>query len=537
MVAIKSDEYNPSFGYAPKIMTKLILKNAHLITMDPQRPEASACAIENGKICWVGDAKDCPDGNVLDLKGAYVYPGFIDSHAHIFYTGHHAKHQLNLFGCKSKQEVFEKVKEHLQTLKPGDWLLGFGWDEHLWQEAELPTNKELDAISTQIPILLRRVDTHAVWVNSKALSIAGITSETANPIGGKILPGILIDQAEKLLTRYLPKPTLELNLELTNLVLQDCLQQGITSIHNAALVENDLESYTALALDEKLPVRIYGMAMLPSAVGEAFLAQGPLACSPFFEVRCLKFFVDGAMGSRGAALMESYSDDPATQGLVLWSEEALLDKLNHAKEQGFQVAIHAIGDLANHIVLDAYEKVGVKNLRWRIEHAQLLDPKDVKRFFELGVIAAMQPLHLIEDMPWMEKRLGKKRVQERAFLWRSLLDAKAIIAGGSDAPVVDINPFLGLYAAITRQNLQGHPEEGWQASERVSSYEALQMYTTHAAYAQFREHELGSITPSKLADLIVLPENLLTCAPKALLNMKVLLTIVNGKVAYDAGKL
>lgn len=518
-------------------MTKLILKNAHLITMDPKQPTARSCAIEDGKICWVGDEKTCPQGSVLDLQGAYVYPGFIDSHAHIFYTGHNAKHQLNLFGCKSKDEVLEKVKERLHTLEPGDWLLGFGWDEHLWPDQLLPTNKELDALSTTVPILLRRVDTHAIWVNSKVFAIAGITSETADPVGGKILPGILIDRAQDLITPFLPKHTLQMNIELTKIVLQDCLQQGITSIHNAALVENDLESYTALALDDKLPVRIYGMAKLPSAVGEAFLSQGPLCCSPFFEVRCLKFFVDGAMGSRGAALMDPYSDDPETHGLLLWSQEALVDKLKDAKEQGFQVAIHAIGDLANHLVLNAYEKVGVKNLRWRIEHAQLLDTKDVKRFAELGVIAAMQPLHLIEDMPWMEKRLGKKRVQERSFLWRSLLDAKAIIAGGSDAPVVDINPFLGLYAAITRQNLQGHPQEGWHAKERVSAYEALQMYTTHAAYAQFREHELGSITPGKLADLIVLPENLLTCHPKALLDMKVLFTIVNGKIAYDAGKL
>jgi predicted amidohydrolase YtcJ len=242
--------------------------------------------------------------------------------------------------------------------------------------------------------------------------------------------------------------------------------------------------------------------------------------------------MDGAMGSRGASLFDPYSDDLKNCGLLRWNEEDLDSILKQAKDMGFQVAIHAIGDKAAHMILNAYEKIGVKGLRWRIEHAQQLSEQDIKRFGELGVIAAMQPLHMIEDMNWIENRLGKESVQSGAFMLRSLLSTGATITGGSDAPVVDFNPLWGMYAAITREDFNGTPKGGWYPDQKITPYEALKMYTIDAAYSCFSENEIGSITKGKLADLAVLPENLLTCPPNSLLNMKVLYTFVNGKISF-----
>jgi len=499
-------------------MTKdLVLKNAQIITIDPANPQATCCIIRENKILWVGGDKETENCEILDLQGSYLYPGFIDSHAHIYHTGHTANHQINLHGLKSKEAVLEKVRAEANAAVAGDWIIGYGWDEHHWRDSAMPHYKDLDAISRTNPILLRRVDSHAIWVNSAILELVG-----SHPTG------ILIDDAASLVHPFIPKPTVDETKALTKLVLNECLKVGITSIHNAALYEKDFEAYNSLARANELAVRIYAMAALPTDTGEALFLQGPQHFGPFLEVRCIKFFLDGSLGSRGALLFSPYNDAPETSGHLLWQEGELLEKLLQAKAKGFQVAIHAIGDRANHLVLNAYEKVGVTDLRWRIEHAQILDPKDIKRFSQLGVIAAMQPLHLIEDMPWMENRLGIERANSRAFLWRSLLNEGTIIAGGSDAPVVNINPLLGIWAAITR--------EGFYPQECVSREEALKMYTLHAAYSQFRENELGSITVGKLADLVVLPENLLTCHPKALLDMQVLYTIVNGKVAYDSAK-
>jgi predicted amidohydrolase YtcJ len=259
----------------------------------------------------------------------------------------------------------------------------------------------------------------------------------------------------------------------------------------------------------------------------------PTSYGPFLEVRCLKLFMDGALGSRGAKMIHDYQDDPGNSGLLIWEQEELLPILKFAKDAGFQVGTHAIGDLAVRLLLDAYEKIGVNDLRWRIEHVQLLDKDDLKRFKKLGVIAAMQPLHLSADLEWCEARVGKERAEQCAFMWRDLLDAGALIAGGSDAPVVEINPLWGIYTAITRQDLQGEPKGGWNPAQRVSPEEALRMYTKDAAYAGFREETLGTITVGKLADLVVLPENILTCDPKKLIDMQVLYTIVDGKIVYS----
>ncbi len=516
---------------------RTLLKNCTLITMDGKRPTATACIIEDEKIAWVGDEKEAiPHADeVLDLQGAYVFPGFIDTHAHIFYEGYMKLHELTLGETRSKEEVLEHVYERAKKAPSGSWIVGNGWDEHYWKEQKLPSRFELDEVSPHNPVLLRRADYHGAWVNSLALKIASIDKNTKDPAGGKIYrdshgnpTGILLDNAKMMLLPYLPKIEDKDSRELIKKVLQNALKLGITCIHDAAMKREHIEACIDLARKNELPVRVYAMVDIRSNQAVTYLERGPQQYGPLFEVRTIKFFMDGAMGSRGASLFLPYHDAPEEHGLILWNENELHLLLEKMHVQGFQPACHAIGDKATHLVLNAYEKV--KGHRPRIEHAQQVDSGDIRRFSDLGVIAAMQPLHMAQDMHWVEKRLGQNRAKDGAYIWRSLLDGGATIAGGSDAPVVDLNPLLGIYAAITRQDLQGNPPGGWNSEQCLTPYEALRMYTLDAAYSCFREHELGSIKAGKLADLVVLPENLLTSEPKALLTMRVLYTIVNGRV-------
>ncbi len=520
----------------------ILLRNGLCITMDESLPEATALAICGDRIAWVGDESQCqtwigPQTQVINLQGAYVYPGFIDTHAHIVPLGLTKNLHLNLRGLSDKEAVLQKIKGEVLSSPPGQWILGIGWDEDSWPEKKLPCAADLDRVAPDNPVLLIRIDTHSAWVNSLALKGAGIHSGTPDPEGGKIYrngdgkpSGILLDHAMHLVFDSMPKPDLEETVQLTRHVLEDCLKTGITMIHNAVTPEVDWEALKILAARQELPIRVYAMALIPGAVGEALIKSTPLHFGSFLEMRCIKFFMDGAMGSRGAAMLEDYQDDPGNKGLILWKREDLLPMLSQAKAAGFQVAFHAIGDRANREVLDAYEQVDAAGLRWRIEHVQLITPEDMGRLAALDIIAAMQPLHLPADMAWFADRVGETRARQGAFAWRALLDHGVRIAGGSDAPVVEVNPLLGIYAACTRQDLQGNPAEGWYPEQCVTRKEALRMYTIDAAYSCYREHELGSLTPGKLADVVVLPEHLLHCHVKALIDMPVLYTIVNGCV-------
>lgn len=522
----------------------LLLINGHLITLDPDYPEATALAIKNTKIVWIGSkeqAKDWegPQTKVLDLEGAYAYPGFIDSHAHIIYTGL-VEQSLKLWGITSKLELLNKVRDEASTLPAGKWIWGIGWDEHLWTDSSPPTLAELTEAAPQNPVVMQRCDTHLIAVNQAALTLANINASTPDTDEGVIyrdshgnLTGLLSDNAMTPIFNAMPKPTAEENLKLTQWVMQDCLKKGITSIHNASTYEWDFEAFKTLALKDELPVRIYVMATVDGKYSNSIYENGPQKISPFLELRCLKLFIDGALGSRGAALLEPYHDNPGTSGNLIWKKKDLWKTLQHAKEMGFQVATHAIGDRAVRLILDAYEVTGCHGLRWRVEHAQIVAPEDVSRFGKLGVIAAVQPLHATADMPWMKDRLGDQRNESEAFPWRTMLDTGATIAGGSDAPVVEINPLWGIYAAITRQDKEGNPLGGWYPLHRMTPLEALKAYTINSAYAGFRDNELGSLTPGKLADIVVLPENILTCDPKKLLDMEVQHTIVNGKIQYS----
>lgn len=510
----------------------LVLKNATFITMDPAYPVAHTIGIKNGKIIALDETLKGKE--TIDLKGAYVYPGFIDTHLHLFYSGI-VKSYLQLDSCIDKTGLLNKVKEHATSCKSEDWILGIGWCEDIWPDKNLHA-RDLDFVSN--PVLLRRNDTHLVWVNSKALQLAGIDEDTADPFGGKIIrdangkpSGLLIDRAAQLVSKIIPEHNSP--IDFIEKAIDECLEKGITTIHDASIDETQFTLFQQLAFANALKVRCYLMGKINIDEESTFLEAGPQDLGPYLKQRCLKLWIDGAMGSRGAALMEPYSDDKSNKGLLLWDDERLIPLLQRAKEKGFQVAIHAIGDRASNEVLNAYEKIGVKNLRWRIEHAQQLIESDIPRFNELGVIASMQPLHATTDMSWLEFRVGKERANKGAFLLNTLLKHNTLLVGGSDAPVVDMNPLLGIHAAITRQTIHHQPEEGWTPNEKISAYDALKMYTINAAYSSFQEHELGSITKGKLADLVVLPDNILTCDPKKIPSLKVLHTYVNGKLAYS----
>lgn len=521
----------------------LLLYNGTLVTMNPLMPQATALAIQGERIVWVGDQKDLnvwigAHTRLIDLQGSFVYPGLIDTHAHITYSGLR-KNYLHLEG-KEKSAILEEIRKYAEKCQQGEWIIGVGWDEHFWLEKTLPLASDLDKVAPHHPVVLQRIDTHLIWVNSYALQLSGIHAQMENPSGGKIdkdvlgFPtGILIDKAAMLVYQKMPDLTKENKKQLIKNVLQECLEKGITMIHDAAIREADYEAFKSLSDEDLLNIRIYMMGVIQDKEDNNMLSLGPHVCSPFLELRCLKIWMDGALGSRGAALFEPYQDHPQNKGLMLWEEEDLISVLKQAKSKGFQVAIHGIGDRASHFILNAYEKIGVAGLRWRIEHAQLLALTDIERLAKLQVIAAVQPLHATIDMAWLEERVGTARAKDEAFMWRTLLDHHVMVCGGSDAPVVDFNPLWGIYAAITRQDDEGKPKKGWYPKQRMSREEALKIYTIYAAYACFREHELGSLGPGKLADLTILPENLLTCEPKALLDMQVLYTIVNGKICFQ----
>ncbi len=523
----------------------LVLRNGTVITMDEAMPEASAVAVKGDRIIWAGNASDVEkwigkNTKVLDLHSGFAYPGLIESHAHIVGLGQ-TRSILDLVGTSDKTAIIKKIQGSTKNAEKGKWILGRGWDQNDWPVKEFPTAADLDAVSPNNPVLLSRVDGHACWINSAALKLAGITASTKDPDGGKIHrdakggpTGILVDNAMNLVEKVVPAPSHKELIQYTRTALNEAAQKGITMIVDAGSSKEALDAFQELASADQLPVRIYSMVSYGTPFTEKYLNQGPENYGPYLDVRALKLYMDGALGSRGAALLEPYTDDPKNSGLLLMPQDKLMDALQRAKKSGIQVGIHAIGDRANRMVLDAYEKTGVKGLRWRIEHAQVLSPSDIPRFAQLDVIASMQPTHATSDGPWATDRLGPERVKG-AYAWRSLLDLHTIIAGGSDAPVEDINPLWGIYSAITREDHDGKPAGGWHPEQLVTPYEALHMFTVDGAYAAFREKELGSIRAGKIADFVVLPENILKCEPRKLIDMKVQYTITGGKIRYSAG--
>ncbi len=537
-------------GCAAEPDADLILHGGRVVTLDAAgAAQATAVAVRDGRIVKVGDdaaalALRGTATRVVDLAGAVVVPGFCDSHCHLYGLGK-ALAQIDLVGTGSAAECVARVADAAAAV-PGDgWLEGRGWDQNDWADTAWPTRQLLDAVAGGRPVFLRRIDGHAAWANSAALAAAGITRDTPDPEGGRILrdaagepTGLLVDNGVGLVQGVIPVPAAAERRRRIAMAIDHCLAHGLTAVHDAGVSWEDVALYRELAETGALKIRYYGMLNDDPATLDPAFAHGPLtAADGLLTVRAVKLYADGALGSRGALLLDDYDDEPGNRGLPVTSRTHMAEVARRAAETGFQVGTHAIGDAANRLVLDIYQEIFASlapaDRRWRVEHAQILDPADIPRFAHLGVIAAMQPVHCTSDMDWADERLGEDRLAG-AYAWRSLIDSGAHLCSGTDFPVEGASALAGLYAARTRQHPDGTPIGGWQPQERLDGRTALACYTGEGAYAAFMESELGMISEGFLADLTVLGGDPTTCDPAELLTMPVVLTVVAGQVVFPA---
>lgn len=523
-----------------------VVHNARVYTMDPEQPMAEAFAVEGERILRVGDDEEIldayPDAERLDALNRTIIPGIIDAHAHLMGRGLSLL-QVDLVGTTSKDAIIERLMEFAQRLSEGAWLTGRGWDQTDWPVQDFPTREDLDAAFPDRPVWIRRIDGHAAWANTAALTAAGIGQirDAADPMGGRIMrdasgepTGVFIDAAMSLVDRHVPDPTKNDYLQALRLVLAETARFGITGVHDAGIDLRDAALYRRAIEENWFDIRLYGMIGGRGPTYDHFCESGPIL-DDRFTVRSVKFYIDGALGSRGAALLEPYSDEPGSAGLLQIEPDVFAENVKAAMHCGFQVNTHAIGDRGTRLVLDAYEEalgqIGVVDHRNRIEHAQVVHPADIARFRELGVIASMQPIHATSDMYWAGDRLGEDRL-EGAYSWRSFLDNGVRLAFGSDFPVENVNPLLGFHAAVTRTDAAGEPEGGWLPSQAVSREEALKAFTHDAAYAAFQDHDLGSIESGKLADFVVLSKDIMKVPPAEILTTDVVATYLGGERIY-----
>ncbi|MBI3788904.1 MAG: amidohydrolase, partial [Ignavibacteriales bacterium] len=453
--------------------------NGRVHTMNAANTVAEALAVRGDRIIAVGSTneiqKKFKTKKVVDLHGKSVFPGLIDAHGHMMSLGI-SKLTFDLVGSSSEAEAAARVKERVDQSKPERWIRGRGWDQNRWKSKKFPTHEVLDIVAPNNPVLLSRVDGHAIWVNKRALEIAEITKDTPDPDGGKIVrdakgnpTGVFVDNAMRLVGKFLPPLSEDEATQAMNLAVQECLKYGITTVHDMGVDAKEIELYQHLIDSNQFPFRVYAAIGGAGSTWSQYIGTDSSGVKKQqligyggnkLWVRAIKLYIDGALGSRGAALLEPYSDDPGNRGLTVTSEEALRKTIDEALLNGFQVLTHAIGDRGNNIVLNTYEAAlkahPVSDHRLRVEHAQVLYANDITRFKQLGVIPSMQPTHCTSDMYWAEARLGPTRVLG-AYAWRSLLETGVIIAGGSDFPVEHANPMFGIYAAVTRQDQQGKP--------------------------------------------------------------------------------
>jgi len=525
----------------------VLLVNGLVYTLSADHPVAQSIAVRGNTIVAVGSTDDLrrqfSADTVIDLEGKTVMPGFIDAHAHMGGLGQLLQSVI-LVGTRSQEEVVEHVRARALTAQPGAWIYGRGWDQNLWEDNHFPTAAALDAASGDHPVVLIRIDGHVIWVNSRAMQLARVNRETKDPPGGKIIrtpegdpTGVFIDNARNLVEAVVPPATPEEIEQNILLAAAECVKAGLTEVQDMGIDSLRIEIYRRLAEQKRLPLRIYAAISAPGPAWDAWKSKGPIigGGNGMLTLRAMKMYMDGALGSRGAALVDEYSDDPGNRGLTMMSSADLESNIREAVLHGFQPCVHAIGDRANDIVLNAYEKVLGSlprgDYRPRIEHAQVLLPGDIPRFRKLGVLPSMQPIHATSDMYWAEARLGPARIKG-AYAWRSLLETETIIPGGSDFPNDGMNPVWGFYAAFTRSDRNGYPQDGWYRDQRMTREEAARCFTQWAAYASFEEERKGSIETGKLADLTILSKDIMRVPAPEVLSTDVEMTIVDGKIVY-----
>jgi predicted amidohydrolase YtcJ len=540
----------------------LVLLNGKIVTVDETNPEAQALAVQGDIIVAVGrNRKIKPyvseETKVIDLEGKLAIPGLIDAHGHFTSLGE-SKLELDLMNVKNWDEVVNIVEEAVKKAKPGEWILGGGWHQEKWDKTPtlnvdgLPFHHSLSDVSPDNPVLLSHASGHSSFANAKAMELAGITEKTPNPSGGEIVKdadgnpiGVFRETAQGLvriaLSRYLEKRTPEQieaeRRKVIELATKECLSKGVTSFHDAGSSFETIDLFKEFAEEGKLGIRLYVMVRVSNESLKEGLPEYKIIGmgENHLTVRAIKSYIDGALGTHGAWLLEPYTDLPSSAGLNTNSVEDLNETAQIAIENGFQLCVHAIGDRGNRETLNIFEEVfkahaDKKDLRWRIEHSQHLHPADIPRYGQLGVIASMQGIHCTSDGPWVIKRLGEKRAEEGAYVWQKLLKSGAIICNGTDVPVEDVDPIACFYATVSRKLKDGTV---FYPDQRMSREEALRSYTVNGAYAAFEEDIKGSLMPGKLADITVLSKDIMTIPEDEILTTEVLYTIVGGKVMFQ----
>ena len=532
----------------------VVLINSTIYTLNDSAPNAQAVAFLGDTLVFVGSnalSKEyqCNDAKVIDLKGSYVYPGFVDSHAHLKGIGHR-ENSLNLQGIDSLKEMLTTVEIFSNGIQPGEWVVGRGWIEKVWPEKRFPTRYELDRFSSDKPVILERADGHAVVVNSLALELAGISSESNDPHGGRIEKdkngeptGMLIDKATSLVEKLIPKTTKQEDKRDLKAGIDRNVSLGWTQVQIAGGTFSDIEILEEIKKEGNLLQRVY-FAVSAGEPAETLLRLGPkLDPEHMLTVRGIKLYADGALGSRGAALLEKYEDQDTT-GLLIFTKEETLPVLEEALKKGIQIQTHAIGDKGNRITLDWYQEAfnsivdeerKVNDPRWRIEHSQIITKEDQIRFRDMEIIASMQPSHAIGDLHFAPSRLGMQRVGN-GYVWRNLIDLGVVVAGGSDAPVEIGDPRIEFYAAVARKDLDGFYDKGWHLEQAVTREEALKMFTIWPAFAAFQEDINGTIEVGKLADLTIFSKDIMKVPEEEILEAQVVMTIVNGKIVFEGKK-
>lgn len=535
----------------PAAPADTILRNARIYTVERGRPRAEALAIRAGRLIAVGGTDEVMAYRgaataIIDVGGRTVIPGLHDAHGHFLGLGLSLQ-QLDLRQARSAEALAALVAEGVASLPEGAWLVGRGWDQNTWPDTAWPTAALLDAVAPSHPVYLSRVDGHAAVVNSAALALAAVTAETPDPEGGRVLrdeagtpTGVLVDAAMGLVSRLIPRPTDAALREQAVLADATCRRLGLTTVHDAGVSPATARLYRRLVDENALATRLYVMLSPPSPEGPPLPPPLIGYADHQLNVRAVKLVADGALGSRGAHMLAPYSDEPTTRGLAVTNVEALLATTRGVVEAGYQPAIHAIGDRANRDVLDVFERIqqewpGSRALRMRNEHAQILHPDDIDRFRTLDVVASVQPTHATSDMAWVPARIGDERARQGAYVWQTLLASGARLASGSDFPVEDANPMFGFHAAVTRQTRDGQPPDGWMPDERMTREQALRSFTLDAAWAAHLEADLGSLRPGKLADLVVLSQDIMQVPAAVIPDTTVMLTMVGGRIVHRDG--